>query len=124
MRPFLLEHGYEDEVQLVQERAIGAAAVVVVGELDDEVYDKVADACIVSCLGGAKGGAEHTLTLVAREDLPPRHDHIVENLEPEVCALLAPNNTAVTTVATHILSGGIALPEGSCRREARHLGSL
>ena len=41
--PLLLEDRNEDEVQLVQEGTVGAAAVVVVRELDDEVYDKVPD---------------------------------------------------------------------------------
>jgi hypothetical protein len=45
VRPFLLENRHEDEVQLVEEGAVGAAAVVVVRELDDEVDDKVANAC-------------------------------------------------------------------------------
>src|SRR4051812_7738874 len=31
----------------------------------------------------------HTLTLVAGQHLPPRHDHIVENLKPEICLWLA-----------------------------------
>jgi hypothetical protein len=44
VRPFLLEDRDEDEVELVQQGAVGAAAVVVVGELDDEVDDEVADA--------------------------------------------------------------------------------
>jgi hypothetical protein len=44
VRPFLLEDRDEDEVELVQQSAVGAAAVVVVGELDDEVDDEVADA--------------------------------------------------------------------------------
>jgi hypothetical protein len=41
----LLEDGHEDQVQLIEEGAVGAAAVIVVGELEDEVDDKVADAC-------------------------------------------------------------------------------
>jgi hypothetical protein len=54
--PFLLEDRDEDEVELVQQGAVGAAAVVVVGELDDEVYDEVADACAVSSVSvGGKG---------------------------------------------------------------------
>jgi hypothetical protein len=44
VRPFLLEDGDEDEVEFVQQGAVGAAAIVVVRELDDEVDDEVADA--------------------------------------------------------------------------------
>jgi hypothetical protein len=41
--PLLLQDRDEDEVELVQEGALGAAGVVVVGELDDEVDDEVSD---------------------------------------------------------------------------------
>jgi hypothetical protein len=34
--------------------------------------------------------AERTVTLVPRQHLPPSHDDIVENLESQICALLAP----------------------------------
>lgn len=54
--PFLLEDGYEDEVQLVEEGAVGAAAVVVVRELDDEVYDEIPDTC-----EGQREGGRHAL---------------------------------------------------------------
>jgi hypothetical protein len=43
--PFLLEDRHKHEIQLVQEGAVGAATIVVVGELDDEVYNKVANTC-------------------------------------------------------------------------------
>jgi hypothetical protein len=42
--PLLLQDRDEDEVELVEEGALGAAAIVVVGELDDEVDDKVSNA--------------------------------------------------------------------------------
>jgi hypothetical protein len=41
--PLLLQNGDEDEVELVEKGALGAAAFVVVRELDDEVDDEVAD---------------------------------------------------------------------------------
>jgi hypothetical protein len=41
--PFLLQDGYEDEVEFVEEGALGAAAIVVVGKLNNEVDDKVPD---------------------------------------------------------------------------------
>lgn len=44
MGPFLLQNRNEDEVELVEEGALGAAGVVVIGELDNEVDNKVADA--------------------------------------------------------------------------------
>lgn len=44
MRPLLLQYGDEDEIELVQQGAFGAAAIVIVGELDDEVDDEVANA--------------------------------------------------------------------------------
>jgi hypothetical protein len=46
--PLLLQDGDEDEVELIEEGALGAAAVVVVGELDDEVDDEVSDTWKVS----------------------------------------------------------------------------
>jgi hypothetical protein len=45
VRPFLLEDGDKHEIQLVQKGAVGAAAVVVVRELNDEVYDEVPNSC-------------------------------------------------------------------------------
>jgi hypothetical protein len=50
VRPFLLKDGDEDEVQLVEEGALGAAAVIAVRQLDNEVDDKVADAWARSAL--------------------------------------------------------------------------
>jgi hypothetical protein len=44
VRPFLLEDGDEDEVQLVQQGTLGAQALFGAGELDDEVDDEVANA--------------------------------------------------------------------------------
>ena len=44
MRPLLLQDGDEDEVEFVQEGALGAAAVFVVGQLDDKVDDEISDA--------------------------------------------------------------------------------
>lgn len=44
MGPFLLQNRDEDEVELVEEGALGAASVVVVGELNNKVDNEVADA--------------------------------------------------------------------------------
>lgn len=44
MGPLLLQNRHEDQIELVEECAVGAAAVVVVRELDDEVDDEIADA--------------------------------------------------------------------------------
>lgn len=43
MGPFLLENRDENEIEFVQKRAIGAAGVIVVGELNNKVDDEVAD---------------------------------------------------------------------------------
>ena len=48
MGPLLLQDGDEDEVELVEEGTLGAAGIVVVGELDNKVDDKVTDAYVVS----------------------------------------------------------------------------
>lgn len=45
MGPLLLEDGDENEVELIQKGAIGASSVVVVGELDDEIDNEVANTC-------------------------------------------------------------------------------
>lgn len=44
MGPFLLQNRNEDEIELVEEGALGAAGVVIVGELNNEVDNEVADA--------------------------------------------------------------------------------
>lgn len=69
MRPLLLEDGDEDQVELVDQSSFLAQALVRARHLDDELDDEVTD----------------TLTLLARQHLPPRHDHIVKNLEAEDC---------------------------------------
>lgn len=71
MRPLLLEDADQDEVQLVDQRAFLAQRLFGTAELDDEVDDEVTDA----------------LTLIARQHLPPRHDHIVQDLEAEELCL-------------------------------------
>lgn len=64
MRPFLLEDGNKDQVELVNQSSFLAQALVGARHLDDELDNKVAD----------------TLALLAGQNLPPRHDHIVKNL--------------------------------------------
>ena len=43
MGPLLLQDGHQDKVQLVEQGAFGAAAIVIVGQLDDEVDNEIAD---------------------------------------------------------------------------------
>jgi hypothetical protein len=50
VRPFLLEDRDEDEVQLVEEGALGAAAIIAVRQLDNKIDNKVADAWARSAL--------------------------------------------------------------------------
>jgi hypothetical protein len=42
--PLLLQDGHQDKVQLVEQGAFGAATIVVIRELEDEVDDEVANA--------------------------------------------------------------------------------
>jgi hypothetical protein len=43
--PFLLQHGDQNKVELVEKRTVYLCPVFVVRKLDDEIDDKVADAC-------------------------------------------------------------------------------
>jgi hypothetical protein len=45
VRPFLLENGYEDEVEFVEEGLVRFQRLLGVGALDDELDDEVADTC-------------------------------------------------------------------------------
>lgn len=64
VRPLLLEDGNEDQVEFVDQGSLLAQALVGARHLDDELDNKVADA----------------LALLAGQNLPPRHDHIVKDL--------------------------------------------
>ena len=61
---------------------MGAEALFGVGALEDEVDNEVPDAWDMLAKVGKVGYTMHilALTLVSRQDLPPRHDHIVEDL--------------------------------------------
>ena len=44
MGPFLFQHGHQDEVELVQQGALRAKALIRVSDLDDDIHHKVSDA--------------------------------------------------------------------------------
>lgn len=45
VRPFLLEDGDEDEIELVEQGSLGSQGLLGAGALEDEGDDKVANAC-------------------------------------------------------------------------------
>ncbi len=49
--PLLLQHGHEDEIQLVQQGLLSLQRVFGAGALDDELDDEVADPCEWSACG-------------------------------------------------------------------------
>jgi len=48
VRPFLLQDRHKNQVELVEERALGVQALLGAGEFDDEVDDKVPDTYFMS----------------------------------------------------------------------------
>lgn len=58
VRPFLFQDGHKDEVELVEECAVGVEALFIVRQLDDEACDEVANACAIirtSCAAITEG---------------------------------------------------------------------
>lgn len=75
VRPFLLEDGDEDEIELVEQGSLRSQGLLGAGALQDEGDDEVADACTrVSGPNNPKStySALRTLTLLSREDPPSR----------------------------------------------------
>lgn len=64
VRPLLFEDGNEDHVELVDQGSLLAQTFVGARHLDDELDNKVANA----------------LALLAGQNLPSSHDHIVKDL--------------------------------------------
>jgi hypothetical protein len=64
---------------------MGAEALFGVGALEDKVDNEVPDAWDMLAKVGDVGYTMHrlALTLVSRQDLPSRHDHIVEDLQTQ-----------------------------------------
>jgi hypothetical protein len=44
MRPFLLQDGNQNKIELIQEGALRAKALIRVGDLDNDVNDEIPDA--------------------------------------------------------------------------------
>lgn len=88
VRPFLLQDGDEDEIELVEQGSLGSQGLLGAGALEDEGDDKIANACTtVSALWSQHYlSAFHTLALLPRENPPSRGDDVVENLQRQVFA--------------------------------------
>jgi hypothetical protein len=86
VRPLLLKDRDEDEVQLVEESLLGSKRFFRAGALDDELDNEVADSYPVSApyMSSSTLMEKLTLTLVSWQNLPSRHDDIVEHLQTQI----------------------------------------
>jgi hypothetical protein len=90
VRPFLLQDGYKDEVELVQEGSLRSECLFRARALEDVLNDEVPDSyAMLDSQDAGNQASIHTLTLLPRQDLPPRQDNIVEDLQAQNCNLSA-----------------------------------